>query len=327
VVRLSTPLVAALWVVLFPGVVPASAAYPERAITLIVPFAPGGSTDTIARMLGEHMAKTLGQAIIIENDAGAGGTTSTARAARAAADGYTLMMGHMGTHGAAPALYPNLKYDPAKDFTPIGQMAGLPVVIVTKEGFPANSLMEFVDYVKLNQNKVNEAHAGVGSQAHTTCTLLQSIIGAKTARVAYRGSGQAVNDLIGGQVDFMCAPLSVVVSQIQGGTIKAIAIASPARADVIKNVPTTKEGGLAEFQASGWNALFAPRNLPRDIQAKLNDALVKALDDDGTRKRLLAIGSEIPEAAHRSPEALERLVESEVARWSSVLKAAGVTTN
>jgi tripartite-type tricarboxylate transporter receptor subunit TctC len=326
VIRLFTPLVAASCM-LFLGMVPVSAGFPERTITLVVPFATGGSTDTIARIVGEHMARALGQPIIIANEAGAGGTTATWRVARAAADGYTLMLGHMGTHGSAPALYPHLKYDPIKDFTPIGQTAGLPVVIVTKKDFPANNLKEFVDYVKLNRDKVNEANAGVGSQAHTTCTLLQSIIGTKTGRVAYRGSGLATNDLIGGQVDFMCATLSVVVSQIQGGTIKAIAIASPERADVIKDVPTTKEGGLAEFQVSGWNALFAPKNLPREIQAKLNDALVKALDDEGTRSRLLALGSEIPEKSDRSPQALQELVESEVARWSSVLKAAGVTAN
>jgi tripartite-type tricarboxylate transporter receptor subunit TctC len=301
---------------------PASAEYPARSITLVVPFAAGGSTDTIARIVADHMTKTLGQSIVIENDAGAGGTTPTRRVAQAAADGYTIMMGHMGTHGAAPAQYPNLKYDPAKDFTPIGLTAGLPIVIVTKKDFPANNLKEFVDYVKKNQDKVNEAHAGVGSVMHTTCTLLQSIMGTKTARVAYRGGGPALNDLVGGQVDFSCTTLIAVVSQVQAGTIKVIAVASPERADLIKGVPTTKEGGLAEFQVSAWNGLFAPKNLPREIQTKLNNAVVKALDDDATRKRLLDIGSEIPNKADRTPEALQKLVESEVARWSPVLKAA-----
>jgi tripartite-type tricarboxylate transporter receptor subunit TctC len=311
--------------VLVAGAVPAAADYPARTITLVVPFAAGGATDTAARIVGEQMAKILGKAIIIENDAGAGGTTATGRVARAAADGYTIIMGHMGTHGAAPSVYPNLKYDPAKDFTPIGLAAGVPMVIVTKKDFPANTLKEFVDYVRKNQDKVNEAHAGVGSQSHTVCALLQSVIGTKTARVAYRGVGPVVNDLVGGQVDFSCAALSGVVSQIQGGTIKAIAIASPERADVIKDVPTTKEGGLPEFQASAWNAIFAPRNLPQDMQAKLNDALVRALDDEGTRKRLLSIGCEVPDKADRTPQALRELVTSEVARWSSVLKTAAAT--
>jgi tripartite-type tricarboxylate transporter receptor subunit TctC len=307
---------------LFGNATPALAEYPARSITLVVPFAAGGSTDTIARIVADHMARTLGQSIVVENDAGAGGTTPTRRVAQAAADGYTIMIGHMGTHGAAPAQYPNLKYDPAKDFTPIGLTAGLPIVIVTKKDFPANNLEEFVDYVKKNQGKLNEAHAGVGSVMHTTCTLLQSIMGTKTGRVAYRGGGPALNDLVGGQVDFGCTTLIAVVSQVQAGTIKVIAIASPERADLIKGVPTTKEGGLAEFQVSSWNGLFAPKNLPREIQTKLNNALVVALDDDATRKRLLDIGSEIPNKADRTPEALQKLVESEVARWTPVLKAA-----
>ena len=197
------------------SVIPAAADFPERNITLIVPFAAGGSTDAIARIVGDHMAKTLGRSVVIENDAGAGGTTPTKRVAQAAADGYTLIIGNLGTHGAAPSQYPNLKYDPATDFTPIGLTAGLPIVIVTRKNFPANNLMEFVDYVKKNQDKVNEAHGGAGGQMHTTCTLLQSIMGTKTARVAYRGAGPAINDMVGGQVDFACISLAAVASQIQ----------------------------------------------------------------------------------------------------------------
>jgi tripartite-type tricarboxylate transporter receptor subunit TctC len=305
-------------------VVPASADYPTKPVTLIVPFAAGGPTDTIARIVGEHMTKTLGQPVIMENVPGAGGTTASRRTAQAAADGYTIMVGHIGTHGAAPALYPDLKYDPVKDFTPIGLTAVVPVVIVTKKAFPADNLKEFVDYVKRNQHNLNEAHAGVGSASHTNCTLLQSIMGTKTARVAYRGAGQLINDLVGGQVDFSCVSLSAIISQIEGGKIKAIAIASPERADIIKDVPTTKEGGLVEFQVSNWFAFFAPRNLPQDTQTKLNDAVGKALDDEGTRRRLLDIGNEIPNKAERTPQALQKLVESEVSRWSSVLKAVGV---
>jgi tripartite-type tricarboxylate transporter receptor subunit TctC len=299
--------------------------YPVRSITLVVPYPAGGTNDAIARIVGDHMAKTLGQPIIIENTPGAGGTTASARVAVATPDGYTILLGNMGTHAAAPGQYPNLKYDPVKDFTPIGLAAGTPVVIVTRKAFPANSLKEFVDYVRKNQDKVNEAHPGVGTQMHTFCTLLHSIMGTKTARIAYRGGAPAINDLLAGQVDFSCLSLGTVVSQIQNGTIKAIAIASAERADVIKDVPTTKEGGLPEFQVSGWNAIFGPGGLPRDIQAKLNDAVIKALDDEGTRKRLLDIGSEIPDKTNRSPHALQMLVESEVARWVPLLKVAAST--
>lgn len=302
---------------------PAAADFPEHNITLIVPFAAGGSTDAIARIVGDHMARTLGRSIIIENDAGAGGTTPTRRVAQAPPDGYTLIIGNLGTHGAAPSQYPNLKYDPARDFTPIALTAGLPVVIATRKNFPANNLKEFVAYVRSNQDKVNEAHGGAGGQMHTTCTLLQSIMGTRTARVAYRGAGPALNDMVGGQVDFACISLTAVVTQIQAGTIKAMAIASPERSSVVKDVPTTKEGGLPEFQVSAWNTIFAPKDLPREVQAKLNDAVVRALDDQATRERLLDIGAEIPDRARRTPQALQEFVESEVARWRTVLTAAG----
>ena len=309
------------------GFGPAWAEYPERPITLVVPFAAGGPTDIVARIVGENMAKALGQPVIVENVAGAGGTTGITRASQAKPDGYTIMMGHMGTHGAAPALYPNLKYDPAKDFAPIGLAAGTPIVIIAKKDFPAANLKEFVDYVKKNQDKVNEAHAGVGSVSFTTCTLLQSLMGTKTARVAYRGTGPALNDLVAGQVDFGCDQIVNLVPQIQAGTIKAYGIATEERSNVIPDVPTTKEGGLPEFQVSAWNAVFAPKDTPKEIVAKLNAALVGALDDEGTRKRLLDLGSVLPDKAGRTPAALQKLVESEVARWTPVLKAAGATAN
>jgi tripartite-type tricarboxylate transporter receptor subunit TctC len=186
----------------------AAQTYPARQITLVVPATPGGSNDTIARIVAEHMGKTLGQSIIIENIGGAGGTTAARRLAQAAADGYTLMAGNMGTHGAAPAQYADLRYDPLKDFTPIGQMAGAPAVIIARKDFPASTLKEFIDYVKQNQSKVNEAHAGVGSQMYTFCTLLHTLMGTKTARIAYRGGGPVVTDLMAGQADFGCISLT-----------------------------------------------------------------------------------------------------------------------
>ena len=311
----------------FSGVLPAAADYPDKPITIIVPFAAGGPTDIVARIVTEHMAKTLGQAVVVENVAGAGGTTGIARGAQAKPDGYTIMMGHMGTHGAAPALYPALKYDPTKDFAPIGLAAGTPILIVVKKNFPAQDLKGFIEHVKANQDKVNEGHAGVGSVSFTTCTLLQSLIQTKTARVAYRGTGPVLNDLVGGQIDFACDQIVNLVSQIQAGSIRALAIATEQRSDALKDVPTTKEAGLPDFQVSAWNAVFAPKGTPPEVVAKLNAALVKALDDEGTRKRLMDLGSVIPDAAGRSPEALQKLVESEVARWTPVLKAAGVTAN
>jgi tripartite-type tricarboxylate transporter receptor subunit TctC len=302
-------------------IVPTLAAFPERPITLIVPFAPGGPADTFARVIGEPMSVTLGQPIVIENVGGAGGTVGITRGAKARADGYTIMIGHMGTHGAAPAIYANLKYDPARDFAPIGLIAGTAIVVVARKRFPANTLGEFVEYVKNNQSNVTEAHGGIGSIGHVTCALLQSIMGTNTARVAYRGTGQSMSDLVAGQVDFGCDQITNVVPQVQAGTIKAFAIASAERSSALKDVPTAAEAGMPEFKVSAWQALFAPSGTPRDVVAKLNEALVQALDEEGTRQRLLDLGSVIPDKASRSPGALQKLVESEVARSARVLKA------
>jgi tripartite-type tricarboxylate transporter receptor subunit TctC len=301
----------------------AQGAYPARPITMIVPFAAGGPTDVIARIVGDHMSRTLGQQVVIENVAGAGGTTGITRGAQAQADGYTIMMGHMGTHGAAPALYPNLRYDPAKDFTPIGLAAGTPIVIVAKKDFQPTDLKGFIEYAKANAAKLNAAHAGVGSVSHTTGVLLNATLGIKPTLVAYRGTGPALNDLMTGTVDYMTDQIVNVAPQIQAGTIKAYAIATPERSPALPNVPTTKEAGLPGYEVSAWNAVFAPKATPKEVAAKLADALDKALDDENTRKRLLELGAVIPSKTERSPQALQKLVESEVARWTPVLKEAG----
>jgi tripartite-type tricarboxylate transporter receptor subunit TctC len=300
----------------------ARAAYPERPITVIVPFAAGGPTDTVARIVGEHMSRTLGQQLVVENVAGAGGTTGITRCAQSGPDGYTICMGHMGTHGAAPGAYPGLKYDPVKDFEPIGLAAGTPILIVARKDFPAKDLKEFVAYVKQNSEKLNEAHAGTGSVSFTTCSLLNSLLGAKPTRVSYRGTGPALNDLVAGQVDYMCDQIPNLVPQIQAGTIKAYAIAMPERSPAIPDVPTTKEAGLPEYQVSAWNALFAPKGTSKEIVTKLNDALVKALNDQGTRKRLLDLGADLSNKEATTPEGLRKLVQSEVERWNKVLKVA-----
>ena len=303
----------------------AEQSYPTRPVTIIVPFAAGGPTDVIARIAGEYFAKALGQQFVIENVAGAGGTTGTTRLTQAKPDGYTIMMGHMGTHGAAPGLYANLKYDPTKDFDPIGLVAGTPILIVARKDFPAANLKEFIAKLKDPATKAKQAHAGVGSVSFTTCTLLTSQLKVKNIMAAYRGTGPALNDLVGGQVDYMCDQIVNLVSQVKGGAIKAYAIATPTRSPALPDVPTTKEAGLPEYEVSAWNALFAPKGTPKDIVAKLNDTLIKALDDDATRKRLLELGSVIPDKAGRSPDALGTLVKNEVARWTPILKAAGAT--
>ena len=301
----------------------AAQSYPTRPVTIVVPFAAGGPTDIIARIVGEYFSRSLGQQFVIENIAGAGGTTGITRGAQAKPDGYTIMMGHMGTHGAAPALYPNLKYDPNKDFEPIGLVAGTPILIVARKDFPAADLKEFIAKAKDTSTRISQAHAGVGSVSFTTCTLLSSQLGVKHHRVvAYRGTGPALNDLVGGQVDYMCDQIVNLVEQVKGNAIRAYAIAIPARSPALPEVPTSTEAGLPDYQVSAWNALFAPKGTPKEIVAKLNDTLIKALDNDATRKRLLELGSVIPDKAGRSPQALAELVKSEVARWTPILKAA-----
>jgi putative tricarboxylic transport membrane protein len=297
--------------------------YPSRPITVVVPFAAGGPTDIIARIVGENMSKTLGQQLVVENVTGAGGTTGITRGASAKNDGYTIMMGHMGTHGAAPALYPSLKYDPTKDFESIGMVASTPILIVARKNFPPKDLKEFITYVKAQNDKLNQAHAGIGSVSHTTCTMLNVELGIKPTQVAYSGTGPALNDMISGQVDFMCDQIVNLTEQIKAGTIKAYAIAMAERSPALPDVPTAKEAGLPDFQVTAWNALFAPKDTPKEIVAKLSDALDKALDDPATKKRLLDLGAVVPDKQSRTPAALTALVKSEVARWTPILKAAG----
>ena len=299
--------------------------YPSRPITMIVPFPAGGGTDVTARIVSEHMSRPLGQPIIIENIAGAGGATGSTRAMRANPDGYTIEMGQMGTHATAVALYPNLAYKPDIDFAPIGLVMSVPVMIVARKDFPSKDLKELVAYVKASAQKLNIAHAGVGSIGFSCGLLFNSIIGVKPTSVPFNGAGPAMNALIGGQVDYMCdGGINNSVPHVQSGTIKAYAIGSEHRSPVLPNVPTSKEAGLPEFQVSGWLALFAPKGTPKPILDKLTDALDKALDDDSSRKRLLDLGTEIPDQASRGQQPLAAFVKSEIARWAPIIKAANV---
>jgi tripartite-type tricarboxylate transporter receptor subunit TctC len=323
-------LVAAAICVAAIGAAPGIAAaqnFPTRPINLIVPFAAGGTTDVTARIVAEHMSRTLGQQVVIENIGGAGGTIGTARAMRATPDGYTIVMGQMGTHAAAVALYPNLAYRPDVDFEPIGLASAIPAIIVARKDFPANDLRTFAIYVKANADKLNVAHAGVGSVFFTTGLLLNSILGVKPTMVPFNGGAPAMSAIVGGQVDYMSADVPIAVAQLQAGAIKAFAVGTKARNPVLPDVPTAAEAGLPEFQASAWNGLFAPKSTPAPILEKLAGALDKALDDAGTRKRLLDLGNEIPDKANRGPRPLAALVKSEIARWTPIIRAANVTGN
>ena len=302
----------------------AAQVYPMRPVTMIVPFAPGGASDVIGRIIGEHLSRTLEHQFVIENVAGAGGTTGTTRTMRANPDGYTIQLGQMGTHAAAVALYPNLAYRPDVDFEPIGMIAGLPIVTTARKEFPANDLKGFIAYVQANAGKVNAAHAGVGSITHTTCLLLHSLLGVQPTFVPFGGAAPAMNALLGGQVDYICNAIPDAVSHVRSGTAKGYAISTAERSPILPDVPTSKEAGLPEFDASAWNALFAPKGTPKPVLDKLTDALSKALDDESVGKRLLDLGCEIPAKSQRGPQALATLVRSEIARWTPIIKAASV---
>ena len=299
-------------------------AYPNRPITLIVPFPPGGSTDVAARIAADHMSRTLGQQIVVQNVSGAGGTTGSTRAMRSDPDGYTILMGQMGTHAAAVALYPNLAYKPAEDFETIGLVTGFPIIIAAKKDFPAKDLKEFVAYVKANSGKLNQAHAGVGSIFFTTCLMLNGIIGAKPTQVPFNGGAPAMNALVGGQVDYMCADIITGGTHHESGAIKVLGIAAPEPNPALPGVPTTAQGGLPEFQVSAWNGFLAPKGTPKPVIDRLADALDKALDDEATRKRMLVLGCDIPEKSRRGPAPFLALIKSEIDRWSPIIKAAGV---
>jgi tripartite-type tricarboxylate transporter receptor subunit TctC len=299
-------------------------AYPARSITVIVPFAPGGGTDVVARVVGEHMSRTLGQQLVIHNLPGAGGTVGSTRAMRADPDGYTILMGQMGTHAAAVALYPGLPYRPDADFEPIGMVADIPVVIVARKDFPPQDLKAFVAYVKANAAKLNVSHAGVGSTFFTTCLMLNAILGVKPTLVPFDGGAPAMNALVGGQTDYMCGDVLTSAPQARAGSIKAYAIATATRNPAMPNVPTTVEAGLPEFQAFAWLGLFAPKGTPEPTLDRLAVALDAALDDAGVRQRLADVGNEIPDKAMRGRAALRDLVTREIARWTPIIKAANV---
>jgi tripartite-type tricarboxylate transporter receptor subunit TctC len=245
---------------------------------------------------------------------------------RAKSDGYTILMGHQGTHAFSVSLYPNLAYKPDVDFEPIGVVVEQHLVIAARKDFPAKDLKEFAAYVKANIEKLNMAHAGVGSGSFTFGLLLNSVLGAKPTTVPFNGNGPAMNALVGGQVDYMLATISEVNPLLQSGMIKAYAIGSDERNPTMPTVPTTKEGGLPEFQAPVWYALFAPKGTPRPILNVLTDALDKALNDQDVRERLLELGFDIPGNEKRGQQPIAALVKSEIARWTPIIKAANIKT-
>jgi tripartite-type tricarboxylate transporter receptor subunit TctC len=326
--RLAATIGAGALIAAFAGLVTtpqASAQYPDRPITIIVPFAAGGTTDIVARIMGDPMSRILKQQVVVENVSGAGGTVGVTRAKNAAPDGYTLLMGNLGTQAASVGLYPKLAYDPRTDFEPILNTGGTPMLVVAKKELPVKDFKEFIAYVKANASKLNYGTGGVGATSHLTCLFLDSLLGVQPTHVPFRGSGPALNALLNGSVDYVCDQTVGVVPTIQAGQVNGLVVATPERISVAPNVPTSKEQGLPEFQAIGWNALFAPKGTPKDIVEKLNAAARAALNDENTRKRLLELGIILPTETEQTPAALGEHVRKEIDKWVPVIKKAGVT--
>jgi tripartite-type tricarboxylate transporter receptor subunit TctC len=297
--------------------------YPARPITVVVPFPAGGPSDVVARVVTDQMGKILGQSLVIENVGGGGGTIGSARVAAAHPDGYTLLAGSMGSHVSAPVLTPNLKYDSERDFVPIGLTAQSPAVIVARKDFPAKDLREFVAYLKKNGDRVKQAHGGIGASSHMACLLFTAQAEVKPVSVGYRGTAPALNDLIGGHVDFFCEQVVSVAPQIASGTIKAYAVSSSERLPTLPDVPTAKEDGL-DYQMSIWAGIFAPKGTPKPVVDKLAAALDKTLDDPGVAGKLAELGGSIPPKSERTPAQFGSFVKAEISRWSPILKAANV---
>ena len=305
----------------------AQQSYPTRPITVIVPFAAGGPTDVLTRILGQHMSHTLGQQIVVENVTGGGGSIGAARVAKAAPDGYTMVMGNLGTHAAAVGLYKNLSYDPRIDFEPVMLVASTPMVLVVRKSLATDTLKDFTAYALAHPHKLTFGSAGTGSISHLTYLLYTSLTKTEIQHVPYRGLSQSVNDLLSGQIDLMFDQVVSATPHILAGAVKPIAVTAPKRAAAIPDVPSSTEAGLPELQTIAWTALFFPKATPQPIVEQVNSALDKAMRDESVAKRLAELGADLPADAERTPQALGKLVRSEIDKWVPLIQAARIVGN
>jgi len=298
--------------------------YPARkGITMIVPFSAGGPTDTVARLLAQSMGTKLGQQIVVENVGGAGGTIGANRAAKAAPDGYTVFLHHIG-QSTAPTLYRKLPYNPLTDFEPIGLVTDVPMTIVARHDFPAKDFREVVAYIKANKDKVSYANAGLGAASHLCGMLLMSALDTELTTVSYKGTGPAMNDLLGGQVDLMCDQTTNTTSQIRSGKIKVYGVTTKTRVASLPDVPTLDEAGLPNFEVGVWHGLYAPKGTPKQVVDKLVDALQHALQDPAVKQRFADLGTAPEPLANATPAALSKHLKAEIEKWAPIIKKAGV---
>jgi tripartite-type tricarboxylate transporter receptor subunit TctC len=299
--------------------------YPTKPMTMVIPFAAGGPTDVLGRIMAQRMSEALGQQVVVENVGGAGGMTGSKRVADAAPDGYTFVLGTVGTHAQGQSLYKKPLYDAVSDFSPVALIAEIPIVLIARKDLPVSNLAEFVAYSKANHGRMQYGSAGAGSATHLGCVLLNYLIGVDITHVPYRGTGPAMQDLQGGRIDYLCEVISTAKPQIDGGTVKAIAIMTKERSKALPNVPTALEQGIPNLEAYTWNAIFLPRDAASDIVQRLHDATLEAMKTPIVRERLEGLGAVIvPEDRARS-EYLAQFVKSEIEKWAGPIKASGVT--
>jgi tripartite-type tricarboxylate transporter receptor subunit TctC len=298
--------------------------YPTRPMTMVIPFAAGGPTDVLGRVVAARMTEILGQQVVIENVGGAGGSTGSKRVAQAKPDGYTFVVGTVGTHAQSQTLYKKPLYDALAEFTPVALLAEVPIALIVRKDLPANNFKEFVAYAKGSQKKMQFGSAGAGSATHLGCVVLNSALGVDITHVPYRGTAPAMQDLIAGRIDYLCEIVSTAKGQIEGGKVKAIAIMTKARSAVLPNLATTLEQGT-DVQAYTWNAIFLPKGAPADVVKKLNDAAAQALDTPAVKDRLQGLGATIAAPDQRSAEYLAGFLKSEIAKWAAPIEASGVS--
>jgi tripartite-type tricarboxylate transporter receptor subunit TctC len=307
------------------GIVSAAAQeWPTRPVTLVVPFAPGGGTDVLGRILAPRLSEFLGQQVIIENVGGAGGMNGASRVARAAPDGYQFVLGTAGTHAQNQTLYKNPLYNAAVDFAPVALIVEQPMVLVARKDLRAGDLREFIAYAKTNEAKMQFGSAGAGAASHLACVVLNSAIGINVTHVPYRGSGPAMQDLIAGRIDYQCSTTTNTIPQIEGGLVKPLAILTRSRSPILPALPSAEEQGLPDFEAGTWDAFFLPKGTPAAIVRKLHAATVAAVQTPAVQERLKELGTTVPVPDRQSPQYLQKFVESEIEKWAGPIKASGV---
>ncbi len=302
----------------------AAQVWPTRPMTMVIPFAAGGGTDIVGRIMAQRLSEILGQQVVVENIGGAGGMTGTARVAKAPPDGYQFVLGNVGTHAHNQTLYKSPLYHAANDFAPVGLVVDLPVVLVTRKDLPPNDLREFIAYARANQATINYSSGGAGSSSHLACALLNAAIGVKVTHIPYRGGGPALADLIAGRNDYQCSTVGTTLQQIVSKDLKALALLTKERAPSLPNVPTAQEQGVTDFTADFWIALFLPKGTPVPIVRRLNAAAVEAMNTPSVQERFNAVSAYMVGPERRSSEYLRTFVEREIEKYAGPIKAAGL---